>query len=56
MREGVFGMVADGPADFEAAWGMVDVKRVASLTLRGPTLDAIVKKSVLSYCFGSMES
>lgn len=30
------------PADFDVAWGMVDVKRVASLTLRGPILDAMV--------------
>jgi hypothetical protein len=29
-------------AVFEVAWGMVDVKRVASLTLLGPILEAIV--------------
>lgn len=35
------GVAADPPTDFEVAWGMVDVKRVASLTLRGPILDAM---------------
>lgn len=32
---------AAAPVDLEVAWGMLDVKRVASLTLRGPTLDAM---------------
>lgn len=31
-------------ADFDVAWGMVDVNLVASLTLRGPILDAILRK------------
>lgn len=31
-------------ADFDVAWGMVDVNLVASLTLRGPILDAILEK------------
>lgn len=38
---GALGAAADPPTDFEVAWGMVDVKRVASLTLRGPILDAM---------------
>lgn len=40
---GTLGATADPPvAVFEVAWGMVDVKRVASLTLLGPILEAIV--------------
>lgn len=34
---------AEAPADLDVAWGMVDVNLVASLTLRGPILDAIVE-------------
>lgn len=35
---------AEAPAALEVAWGMVEVKRVASLTLRGATRDAMVMK------------
>lgn len=39
---GTLGATADPPvAVLEVAWGMVDVKRVASLTLLGPILEAI---------------
>lgn len=39
--EGLMDDLAAGLADLDVAWGMVDVKRVASLTLLGPTRDAM---------------
>ena len=40
------GPALDDAEDLELGWGVVEVKRVASLTLRGPDREAIVARSV----------
>lgn len=42
ILEAALGVAAE-VADFEVAWGMVEVNLVASLTLRGPIREAILK-------------
>lgn len=42
ILEAALGVAAE-VADFEVAWGMVEVNLVASLTLRGPIRDAILR-------------